>query len=153
MRKLILAFLISTSMSAVAQKANFSGNWLIDKSKTNFDHAAEWVVPKIIKVDQQAGKLILTRINIDNQQQEQTPVTETLAFDGTPFQRTPTAGNTVTTTLNWQNDQSFILVRNGTQTATETWTQENNGKTLVVNRVVALADGRQYTIKCYYSKQ
>jgi len=155
MRKLIFAFLICTSMSAAAQKTNFSGNWLINKTRTNFSRAsaAEWVVPKTIKVDQQAAQLILTRISTDGQLQQLAPITETLAFDGTPFQRVPASGATVTTTIHWLGDTSFTLTRKGAASATETWTLEDNGKTLVIDYSVDQADGGSYKIKCYYDRQ
>jgi len=132
MRKLILAFLICCSTAAFAPKT---------------------LIPWTIKVDQQADHLLLSRINVDEQMQEQAPITETLSFDGTPFQRN-NGDNQVTTTLNWSDGSSFVLTREGGQKATETWTLADNGQTLVIDRAVEQkSNGFKYEIKCYYTKQ
>jgi hypothetical protein len=155
MKKLMFLVLLCSSVTAFAQKINFSGSWLINKTRTDFigSRAAEWVVPKTLKIDQQADKLILIRMSIDNQLQDLPPVSETLAFDGTAFQRTQASGLAVTTSLHWLDNTSFTLTRKGTNETEETWTLEDNGKTLVVDRNVEQADGSKYEIKCYYDKQ
>lgn len=152
MKKLTLILLLCSSIAAFAQKTNFSGTWLINKAKTDFNaaHAAEWVVPKIIKVEQQADKLTLTRISTDNQLRDQPPVIEILDFDGSPFQRT-SSGSQVATTLHWLTDASFGLTRKGTQIATENWTLTDGGNSLVIDRNVETSTG-SYAIKCYYNK-
>lgn len=152
MRKLILALLLCSSMAATAQKSNFSGGWLIDKTRTEFGKAPESVIPRSMKVDQQADKLMLSRINLNEQLAEQPATTETISFDGSPFVRNAATGK-VTTTLSWLDDQSFKLTRKGSMTATENWTLEGSGKTLVINRSVEQADGFKYEIKCYYNRQ
>ena len=153
MRKLILAFLICTSMSAFAQKTNFSGSWQLDTAKTVFGEAPKTIIPEKITVDQQSDKLLLGRINVNEQQQEQPAVAETLLFDGTPFQRT-TGDSQVSTMLHWPSDTSFVLTRDGILKATETWTLADNGKTLVIDRSVEQkSNGFKYTIKCYYNRQ
>ena len=153
MRKLILTFLVCTSLSAFAQKTNFSGTWQLDTLKTAFGEAPRSIIPKIIKIDQQAAQLVLTRISLNDQMQEQPAMMETLALDGTPFQKTP-AATPVTTTLHWLDDSTLMLTRNGTLNATETWTLEDGGKTLFIDRSVEQkSNGYKYTIKCYYTRQ
>jgi len=152
MKKLIFILLVCSAISVLAQKANFSGTWLLNKTKTNFGTAPEWVLPKTVKVDQQADKLTITRINLDQQLKEQAPIAEILTFDGKPLQRTLDNGATVTTTVHWQNDQSFNLSRRSTQIIEEAWTLQDNGKTLVIDHSVEQANGVKFTIKCYYDK-
>ena len=153
MRNILFMLLASISISAFAQRTNFSGTWEINKAKTNFAEAraAEWVVPRVIKVDQQAGQLALTRISTDNQMQDQPAITEVLAFNGTPFQRN-SGGTQVTTVLKWTNDRSFTLDRKGASTAKESWHLEDDGKALVIDRSVDTGQG-SYSLKCYYDKK
>jgi hypothetical protein len=154
MKKILLILLLLSPVLAFAQKTNFSGTWQINKDKTDFAgaRAAEWVVPKTIKTDQQNDKLVLTRISVDRDMQEQPGIVESLPFDGAPFQRT-SGDSKIYTTLHWINDNSFTLNRKGTLTATENWTLEDEGKTLVIDRSVEQADGGSYKLKCYYDKQ
>ena len=154
LRTIIVAFLILNSVSTFAQKTNFSGNWTIDTIRTVFGQAPKTVIPKTIKIDQQADILTLTRISINAQFQEQAPVTEALSLAGTPLQRTVDGGQVITT-LRWLNDTSLALTRNGVNfNATETWSLEDGGKTLVIKRAVEQKEnGFKYVLKCIYNKQ
>jgi len=153
MKNIFLILLMSITSGAFAQKTNFSGTWEINKDKTNFAEAraAVWVVPRQIKIDQQSAQLTLTRVSTDNQLQDQPAITEVLAFNGKPFERT--YGDTkVTTILNWKDDQAISIQRKGASTAKETWTLEDNGKSLVIDRDVETLQGN-YHVKCYYDKK
>lgn len=158
MRKLILAFLICTSTAAFAQKTNFSGTWKLDTTKTTFKTesgpAPKDIIPWTVKIDQQSDQLVLTRISIDSAMHDLAPVKETLAFDGTPLQRKVSDAQ-VTTSLRWLDDASVKLDRNGGKLiASETWTLEDGGKTLVIDRTVEQkSNGFKYAIKGYYTKQ
>ncbi|MCR8556985.1 hypothetical protein KXD93_05000 [Mucilaginibacter sp. BJC16-A38] len=155
MRKIILAILLFTTVKAFAQKADFNGTWQVNKAKIDFGRAPEWIIPRYIKVEQQADKIAIIRTSLDQDLKELAPVTENLTFDGKPLVRTPVAGTTVTTTLKWTNDQSILLTRTAgpNNGATENWTLEDGGKTLVIDRNVEQSNGMKYTIKCYYAKQ
>jgi hypothetical protein len=158
MKKLILAFLICTSTSVFAQKTNFSGTWKLDTTKTTFKTASgdapKDIIPWTVKIDQQSDQLVLTRISIDSAMHDQAPVKETLAFDGTPLQRT-SDGAQVTTAIHWLNYASFSLSRSGHKLiASENWTLEDAGNTLVVDRTVQQkSNGFKYAIRCYYQKK
>jgi len=153
MTKIVFLFLICCATSAFAQKSNFSGTWKLDTIRTTFGQGPSWTIPKKLTVAQHTDSLVLTRVNLNTQMQEQTPVTETLTFDGKPFQRT-IQETQVTTTLQWLEDNSFKLTRNGNLNATETWRLEDSGKTLVVDRSVEQrSNGFKYTIKGYYNKE
>src|SRR5450631_4391987 len=138
MKKIIFILSLLTSIHAVAQKTDYTGRWLIDKQKTDFEgaRAVEWVVPRIISIDQHTDKLILTRTLTDSLLTDKRPIEEVLSFDGTPFKRIVPPGPQVVTSLHWLNDQSFKIGRKGTQTVTETWTLEDSGKTLIIVRAV-----------------
>jgi hypothetical protein len=152
MKNIIIILLLCNSTFAFAQKTNYSGTWQIDKSKTQFGDAPEWVIPKIIKIDQQTNKLVLGRVSLDEKLQEQAPITDTLSFDDKPFQRKDSI-TTVVTTLNWTDNNSFTIKRNGHNIAKESWSLEDDGNSLVIDRKVEQPDGFKYNIKCYYKKQ
>jgi len=153
MRKVIFLILICSTTVAFAQKTDFSGAWRLDTTRTTFGQVPKWTIPKTITVNQQTDRLVLTRVNLNSDMQEQQAVTETLDFDGTPFLWT--IGEThVTTTLHWPNDSSFLLTRSGNVNAKENWTLEDGGKILVVDRSVEQkSNGFKYTIKGYYDKE
>jgi len=153
MKEIIVSLLLFSSMGAFAQKTNFSGNWVINKSKIEFGQAPEWVLPKSLKVEQQSERIVVSRTNIDQQLAEQSPIVDTLSFNGNPFQRAQSSGPIVTSTMHWLNDQSLTLTRKGSSTTIETWTLDDSGKTLVVNRSVEQSDGLKYTLKAFYDKQ
>src|ERR1700733_11884929 len=114
MRNYFILFIFFISLNAVAQqKTDFSGNWLINKDKTNFGSAPEWIVPKSIKTDQQAGKIVIAKVSLNAQSEEQPAVVSTLAFDGTPFSRIQTNGPDVISTLHWLDDKSFTITIKG----------------------------------------
>jgi hypothetical protein len=148
MKKLIILLLLSSSITAFAQKANFSGNWLINKSKVDFGEAPEWILPRSFKIVQTADRLFISRILLKGDLTEQAPINDTLSFDGSAFKNPLEA-----VSIHWLNDQSFTLNRKSNSEVNETWTLEDGGKTLVINRDVKQSNGMQYQIKSVYDKQ
>lgn len=159
MKKLILLLLLSSAVSAFAQKTDYSGNYVINKSKIDFGQAPEWILPKKIQIIQGKGQMIIIRTLLNQQMEEQASVTDTLSYDSTPFldnQRTPKRR----TRLKWQREQSFVVTRESIGaddkllvSGTEICTLEDGGKTLVINRSIEQADGMKYSIKAVYEKQ
>jgi len=147
MKKIILALLICGSLHTFAQKTNFSGTWTLNSDKTDFGKAPQWIIPKTIKVDQQADELALTRTSLDQDLKELPPVSYTLTFDGKPLDY---KGNAIT--LSWPGNSTLHIDRKAAQSSAEDWTLEDDGKTLVIDRYVEQASGLKYEIKCYYSK-
>ena len=154
MKKLLIMLLICSSITAFAQKTNFTGKWLINKSKIDFGQAPEWIVPKSIQIEQGTDKITVTKTNLNPELKDLVPVTDRLTFDSKPFERTTAAGLLVTSSLKWLNDSSFtISLKTTKQQATETWNLEDSGKTLTINREVEQTDGLKYTVRCFYDKQ
>ncbi len=151
---LIIFFLANTSIAAFAQRTDFSGMWILDKSRTQFGDAPEYVLPRYYKVDQQSSKIILSITTVDQQSKDEPTVVDSLGFDGVPFERKSTSG-LIASSLKWNNDRSFTLTKKSQKVnITETWTEEDNGKTLVCDRSVEqTGNGFKYNIKGYYTKQ
>jgi hypothetical protein len=91
-------------------------------------------------------------------QMDQHYYTETLPFDGTTTETITYGDNKRMVSMKWNFDnKGFMLsVRlapsdgpSGTD-FTETWSLENDGKTLVIDRIPAQANG--YALKAYYDK-
>ncbi len=150
---IIIVALLIYSIGSFSQKINFAGNWVINKSKTDFGNAPEFVLEKTIKVEQRNDKMDIARIRLDHQLNELPPMIQTLAFDGTSFTGPQPTGPDVTSEMHWQNDQSLIINLKGASTAVETWTLDDGGKTLIINRSVQQSNGMKYSIKAVFDKQ
>lgn len=111
MKKLILFALLCASTNAFAQKANFSGTFKVNEEKVNWGPAPNYILPKFIKVVQLQDRFIIARTPLNAKMQEQTPVIDTVAFDGKVFVKKMPSGNTVSSTLKWTNSEIFILDR------------------------------------------
>jgi hypothetical protein len=147
---MLLSFLILPQQ----QKADFSGSYVINKSKVDFGGAPEWVLPKTLKVFQSSEKIVVITTLLDDDLKEMAPVSDTLGIDGKGFDRKGSSGSQITSSVKWINDQSLqINVQSGKRHVVETWTLEDNGKSLSENREVEQANGVKYNMKAYYDKQ
>ena len=162
MKKLLTVLLICSGMATMAQKTDFSGNYLINKSKTSFDDKPEWVLPKSLRITQATKSTIISRVRLNEQLQERPALADTVSFDGKPSKMPPVQGTDTkqTIALKWINDKMFevniqVITADGKPDGSivETWTKEDSGKTLVVKRDVELGSGFKYTIKGVYDKQ
>jgi hypothetical protein len=125
--------------------------------KTDFRQAPQWVLPVSFTIDQQATKVTVTRHTLDAQ------------GNTNSYSEHLTPGDTVTTKitgnlsrktiLTWDTGQgSFTLIYFTTDAtdkplnkATEKWSLQDEGKTLVLDRLVEQANGLSYPIKGYYT--
>lgn len=117
-------------------------------------------MPRSLDVKQKADALIIEVKAYDNQR-VQHYYTETIPFDGTTVETIIYSGTKRRVSLRWNNDnKGFVLtVRiireddDGTTNTdfTETWSLENDGKTLVIDHEPAQLN--DYTVKAYYDKK
>jgi hypothetical protein len=154
---IFIAFLVCT-INTYAQQSNFTGIWQINKTKTNFGQAPEWVLPRYLKVSGTADKLIIERTMLSTELAEQN-YTESFPMNGQPGVTTTTTGKKETGTIqktdnglnlsfiNEKPDGSLYVRIN------EQWSLENAGQTLVIDRFVDVPDGIKYEIKAYYDKK
>ena len=157
MKKLFTAALLCAATGAFAQKTNFSGNYKVNEEKVNWGPAPKYILPRYIKVEQLKDKVIIARTPLNQQLEEQSPVVDTISFDGTVFNKLNANGTKTSSSLKWTDDKSFVLIRKSvgtdgvvSNTTTETWILEDAGKTLFVSRDI---DGRmKYNTKAYFSK-
>jgi len=156
-RSLVLIFLLLPFIS-LAQKTVFSGKWVLNLRKTDFKQAPDWLVPKSFVITQKNDTIVIQARVYDNQMVEHY-YSEIVPFDGTTSETIIYNRNKRVVSLKWDyGDKSFVLsvrlVKGDGQPDsefTETWSLENDGKTLVVDRNARLLD--DYSITAYYDKK
>lgn len=155
-RLFILIMLIP--FAGVAQKADFSGKWSLNKRKTDFKQAPDWILPISFEIKQKKDMLVI-QAKVYDKETNQHYYTESIPFDGKTSEVLLYNEDRRDVSLRWgYNDSSFILTirfikpdnSSGT-TWTETWSLEDGGRTLAVDRVAQQAD--EYSIKAYYNKK
>jgi hypothetical protein len=156
-RSLVLILLLLPFMS-MAQHMDFSGKWNLNLQKTDFKQAPDWLLPKSLEIKQKNDAIIIeARVYDDHRVQHY--YTEILSLDGTISTTFTYNNNKRIVSLRWNLDnKSFVLsVRPVTADDqfgpyfTETWSLENDGKTLVLDRVASQAN--DYSVKAYYDKK
>jgi hypothetical protein len=158
MKRALVLILWLLPFISMAQKTVFSGKWDLNLQNTDFQQAPDWLFPKSIEIKQK-NDLIIIEAKIYDNQRLQHYYTETISFDGTTSETITYDNNKRMASLKWKEDnKSFVLsVRPVTAEDqsgpdfTETWSLENDGKTLVVNRMATQAN--DYNIKAYYDKK
>jgi hypothetical protein len=151
---------IFITADAFSQSINFSGTWEIDKSRTNFNGAPEFVLPKALKVSQTSAGIVIDRTSI-NARQEEMSYTEQMTFEGKSSRTITASGNTEIDSLSSNSDRSSLVIGINAQSpdgnpilsALETWSLSDDAKTLIVDRQVQQATGMKFEIKGYFSKQ
>ncbi|RZK35385.1 MAG: hypothetical protein EOO61_12000 [Hymenobacter sp.] len=159
MKQTIIFLLLCSFTSAVfAQQTNFTGKYKVNKTKTNFGVAPEFILPRYILVNQDKGKIIISRTQLDQQSKELVPVVDTLSFDGSEFKGKTASGNISSSKLKWLNSQSFqldisVATADGTirLKVVEVWKLEEDGKILLVDRAVEQGT-MKYTTKAYFDR-
>jgi len=160
MKKVILLVLICVSFGAFAQTSNFSGTWLINKTKTEWANVPVWTQPFRFEVTQSGDKLTINRRAFDEQGNELKPLKDEMSFGGTASETTTSTGLTRRTTIVRNADkETFTLIANSIAPdgqsglkATEVWTLADGGKTLIIDRTIEQANGLKYSIKLFYDK-
>lgn len=157
---LVNLILVVLFFSASAQKSNFSGTWVVNKQKINFNDAPDWILPTKFVVDQEQGRLILARTIPDDQSRESESKAD-LLFGGQINESVTSTGLTVKASMTWNKDSSsftfssHVIDSTGKPIAkiSENWFLLNNGQTLMIDRFVEQDDGYSYNIKGFYEKQ
>jgi hypothetical protein len=154
----LLVFFIA--LKANAQTTYFSGSWQIDKTRTNFGGAPEFVLPKALRVGQTKVGLTIDRTMINGQQEEKHYIQQ-VTFDGKSNQTITPSGNTETDSLSTSTNKTSPVIGISAKLpdgslilqATESWSTADDGKTLIIDRYVEQQGGMKYDIKGYYNKQ
>src|SRR5579885_2927255 len=143
------------SFTFLADKANFSGDWKLNESKSDFGQRGGRFATRELKVDQKDNAISITRITPSFQGGDDVTSTETLPFDGKEVEGTGFANSTRKSSLKWAGDgQTFTITTNTTMerngqtisfSATETWALGDEGKSLTITTTRTTPQGEMTT--------
>ena len=156
---MISLFILPVKMNAQGAKANFSGSWALNESKSNLGEGRGFRSASQMKVTQDGNNLSVDRVRT-NQNGEATTTTEKYTLDGKESVNTSTRG-TSKTVVKWSADGKALnfavsrtFERNGETTemkSTEVWTL-TDAKTLSVLSTFTMPDGERKTTLVYDKK-
>ena len=156
----LLAPAILFSFASKPERADFSGEWKLNESKSDLGQMASFATTAI-KADQKGDNISIARTAPSFDGGENTS-TETLTFDGKEAESKVFGNSTRKSTGKWSDDgQTFTITfklaldMNGETTeinGTEVWTLADAGKTLVVQNTSSSSFG-DFTAKAVYEKQ
>ena len=157
-RNALVTLIFFLEVGTLFAQTNFSGGYAIDTAKTDFGRAPQWVLPVSFTINQQGAKVTVTRYTRDAQGNKNSYSEQLTPYDTVT---TKITGNlSRKTILTWGTDQTnFMLIYFTTDStgkplnkATEKWSLQEGGKTLVLDRFVEQANGLSYPITGYYTK-
>lgn len=155
------AFLVAAK-TAFSQKADFSGNWSLEKrtSLSGTDYANG--VPKEIKIILRPDSIIINRVTT-GQNGEEISIVESISFDGNPTLSITPSMNKKSSTIKWSaNGEEYVETANlcapdedkPNRKITYTWSLANDGKTLALIRVDEnFLNGETWSMKGVYKKE
>ena len=141
--KKLLTFLIAPallfSFTTLPDKANFSGEWKLNETKSDLGQFGPYA-PHTIKVQQKADSITISK-TAPGFNGEDVTLAETLPFDGKEVESTVFGTSKRKASAKWSDDGQTLTITynlmldfNGQTTeikGTETWTLADGGKTLV----------------------
>ncbi|MEI8226388.1 MAG: hypothetical protein WCG82_10735 [Bacteroidota bacterium] len=153
----LILFAITFSFSALGQRANFSGEWKLNKEKTVL--ADNQLFLSRVTIQLKSDSLLTTRV-YENANGEEYPFEENLFLDGKEYKivifdmprttkasRSDTDGSLIiesTTTFNGNNGEENL-------TAKETWKVDDEGETLTIGFTNKMS-GSETVGTNYYNK-
>ena len=136
---LALSTVFLLAFTSQPYKANFSGGWKLNESKSDLGQFGRFAV-RSIKADQKDESISITRTQASFNGDDMT-TTETLSFDGKETETTIFENSKRKSTAKWSDDGKALTITyvlmlnfNGETTeikGTEVWTLADGGATLV----------------------
>jgi thiol-disulfide isomerase/thioredoxin len=147
------------ALSPYARETDFSGHWQLDTIKSKFG-PSEMFISGALNITKNDTALLIERIYV-NKAMKESHYLQQFRLDGTSTQTTTDSGKPEEDSLEDNPDipaltidMGIELFPNFTTSYTEAWTLADGGKTLVVDRQVALPGlGLGDKIKIYYDKK
>jgi hypothetical protein len=157
---LLLAPAFLFAFTSKIDKANYSGEWKLNASKSELGQFEQFAV-RSIKAEQKDESIAITRIQPSFNGDDMTS-TETLTFDGKEVESTIFENSKRKATAKWADDgksltisYTLLLDFNGQSMeikGTDLWTVSDDGKTLTVLTKSTSAQG-DFSWKAVYDKQ
>lgn len=159
---LLVAPAILLSFAFIPARTDFSGQWKLNESKSEFGDFGARLAAKSIKVEQKDDAITIAKTST-NRQGEDVTRSETLTFDGKEVESTGGFGNSKRkSTAKWSDDGKTLVInytltfeRNGETNeikGTETWTVSDDGKTLSLKTDSSSPQG-EFSTTAVYDKQ
>jgi len=79
----VMLLISSLSLTAFAQKTNFSGTWMLNEGKIQFGEVPHDFLSKRYEVNQDQTQITITRVSTDDDGKDKS-LTDALNFNGTP---------------------------------------------------------------------
>lgn len=162
--KRLLTLLIATTFLFAftnnTYRANFSGEWKLNESKSDLGQFGRFAV-KIIKADQKEDAITITTTRPSFNGDDVTS-SETLSYDGKETETTVFGNSKRKSTAKWSDDgktftisYTLLLDFNGQQSeikGTEVWTLSDDGKSLT-SQINSSSPQGEFSWKAVYDKQ
>lgn len=159
---IISAFFICSATTIISKKVNFSGIWILNLQKSEFEKAPVHTALKQMNVDQEESSITIEAFNI-KESGETISSKATYTFDGKNLEKIMSDKRKMKANIQWTEDlqtikksSSYSFINNQEEeeyNAVETWNLSDSGKTLIVNRTVAYKTGFSFSIKAVYNKR
>ena len=144
----------------VYANADFSGEWTLNKSKSELGQWGERIAPKKLKIDGKTDAVAIDRFSV-NQSGAEVITNEKLTFDGKESENTIFGNSKKKSVAKWSEDgqtlnvnSTIFLDRNGETTeikVTELWKLIDNGQALSLESTSNSSFGTS-TMKLVYDK-
>lgn len=139
---LLIPAVFLLSFTKIAERANFSGDWKLNESKSELGDFSGFVA-RSLKVDQKDNAITITRTTPGFNGGDPVTTTLTLSYDGKITESEGFGGSKRKTTAKWSDDGSALTVNNTItferdgQTnefkSTETWTTKDGSLSIVTH--------------------
>lgn len=139
---LLIPALFLLSFTKIAERANFSGDWKLNESKSELGDFSGFVA-RSLKVEQKDNAITITRTTPGFNGGDPVTTTLTLSYDGKITESEGFGGSKRKTTVKWSDDGSALTVNNTInferdgQTnefkSTETWTIKEGALSVVTH--------------------
>ena len=124
---LLIAGLFLLSFTKMADRANFSGDWKLDESKSQLGDFSGFV-PRSLKVEQKENAIAITRTTPGFNGGDAVTTSFTLSYDGKITESEGFGGSKRKSTAKWSDDGQTNEFK-----STETWTTKDGQLSIVTH--------------------
>jgi hypothetical protein len=155
-----LALLFTVQLSAQNGAVNFSGNWALNESKSNFGDSPFRMAASILTIKQEGNNLSTER-TVNSPDGQEMKMTGKYTMDGKECENPGFMDSKTKSTIKWSADGKSITIASSTifnmngdnmeMKASETWILDGD-KTLKIETATSMPDGEMKTSLVYDKK-
>jgi hypothetical protein len=157
---LLLLSILLSAFTTIATKADFSGEWKLDESKSELGEFGGRMTARSLKAEQKETSIIISRTTPGFNGGDPVTTSMTLKYDGSVTESEGFGGSKRKSTAKWSDDGLSLIVNSTTiferdgQTnefkAIETWSLTKEGLLSVVTQ--SSSPRGEFTTKAVYNK-